>query len=534
MLRYLFILLLPFSLLYSNIISFTEVAPAKTRLSAHNTENQISVKINPRALKRNQSISVNLPQNITVFFENSHFIYRKDGDFSWAGKPSNGSIQDSALFTTKDGYTYGVIFYNNNRYILKSNPDGSYNIFKESLKERSLENDSIQLPPNKPISHPLKSKSQESKTTHQNSAIQRASQRAVNDTVNVMILYTQAYADNYGNGLSANIQNSIDYGNVAMSNGGITLTYNLAYQQLYETAETNESVSMVDALARISGKYESGGYYYSDISINSDIRRLRADHDIDLTSLFRLNTVGGYVGLGWLPNSDTRPSIRSASYNVSEYSEETFAHESGHNFGCGHSRDVQPNGCSGALFDYACGYDTGTFGTIMSYNNNTIQYFSNPDLYPDATGGAVIGEALSDCSRVIEETKGTMAINNDISEINESGDTLNGYSVSGNISSQDDRDGYKIGLGGETVFTLSGGYYLNLYDDKGFLIQSFATSTTETLDNGIYNIIIGNDNDYGSDHYIGTGGYSLTMTSNYVEPPVNNTTIIPIINYLLF
>lgn len=547
MLRYLFILLLPFSLLYSNIISFTKVIPSKTRTTAYNTDNEISVKINPKALKKNQSISVNLPQSITLSFENSHFIYRKDGDFSWAGKPTNGSLQESSLFTTKDGYTYGVIYYDHNRYVLKSSPDGNYKIFKENKKSSVHKNDFIKIPPMKMKQKmPILKDANLSINTKQTSSpapMRSASLRTLNSTVNVLILYTPNYATYHENDLNATIQFSIDYANIAMSNSGIALTYNLAHQALYSNVQSNESASINSALYHISGIDPNTGY--RDITINKDIRRLRATYNIDLTSLFRLNTSidagGEVVGLGWIPNELSRSDMRRSSYNVSEYSDEVFAHESGHNLGCAHDRVT--DACNGGLYSYSCGYRLNSSqGTIMSYSSNVIQYFSNPDInYNGTLIGKPEGDTeAADCSRTIEETKATMAINNDITEANEPEDTISDLNINGHIDPNTDRDWYQVNLGGETTIQMSSQYshiafQANLYDSDGFLMQSYsAAETTINLENGTYNLVISNEDDTDGSAWSSTKNYSVTLTSNYVEPPVNNTTIVPIIHYLLF
>ncbi len=547
--KYFFLLFLLLTTAFAEILSFTTKVATKSRLATPNLASQIHVTLNQKALKKDQLLSIDLPENLLATFENTNFIYRGDGDFSWAGKPNNGSVHDRSLFTTKNGSTYGIIIYNGNRYVLKSNSDGTYKIFKENKKPSVHKDDFLKLPPREilqPI--PTKVKSTTSKPNLQNSipSIKRSPLlRTTNSIINVLILYTQAYADYYEDDLSAQIQYSIDYANIAMSNSNIALTYNLAHQALYENSQSNETIEINDALLHISGKYVEDGYLYSDISINEDIRKLRAIHNIDITSFFRLNTSldagGEVIGLGWMPNELTRSDMRQTSYNVSEYSDDVFAHESGHNFGCAHDRDT--DGCSGALFSYSCGFRfSSTSGTIMSYSNNIIQFFSNPDLYPDEANGAAIGEAESDCSRTIEETKATMAINNDITEANEDGDTISNLTINGNINPENDRDWYQVNLGGATTIHMSSQYsniafQLNLYDNDGFLIDSYVTDdTTITLENGTYNLIIANEDDVDGSIWYETKDYSVTLTSNYVEPltPPAQNSLVPIITYLLF
>ena len=549
MIKYLFLPIVMVSMLLAETPSLTTISTTKVRQLVADSSSQINVTINPKVLKKDQALSIDLPENLTVTFENSNFIYRKDGDFSWVGKPVNGAIDDLSLFTTKDGATYGMIIFNGNKYIMKKKSDGTYKIFKEKRVPIECGNDLIKFP-ERVIKNPIPIKQDTNNRVFKPSSslspepLRSSKLRISNSIINVMILYTQAYADENAGTLSAKIQLSIDYANTAMLNSDVALTYNLAHQVLYENIKSNESVNIIDALYHITGIV--GGAL--DITENEAIRRLRATYNIDETALFRSNPPpldpgGETVGIGWVPTSDSRTTMRRTSYNVSEYSDDVFAHESGHNFGCGHSRDV--DNCDGALSSYACGFDNGNFGTIMSYNINlTIPYFSNPDkIYDSVTIGAV----NTDCSRGIEDTKAIMAINDDITEVNEPGDSLSGYSIDGDINDpsliepSDDRDWYQVELGEETNIQMSSQYgniafYLNLYDEDGFLIRSFITADeTVILDNGIYNLVISNKDDASNSSYSATKIYSVNLTSNYVEPtPPTQNSLVPIINYLLF
>ncbi len=550
MIKPLFLLLSMLSILFAETLSLTTILPTKTRQFATDPSSQINVAINPRALKKSQTLSIDLPDNLSATFKNSHFIYRKDGDFSWIGKPINGTVDDQSLFTTKDGATYGAIVFNANRYIMQKKSDGTYKIYKEEKALKSCGNDLIKFPEKKvyvPI--PLKQ--------NQNNAISKPSSifnpkplrsnklRTANSIINVMVLYTQAFADEFAGTLSAKIQLSIDYANTAMRNSGIALTYNLAHQELYENVHSNETVNIVDALNHISGITDGT---IVDISENEAIRRLRATYDIDKTTLFRSNPPpldpgGEVIGLGWVPSSSSRTTMQRTSYNVSEHSDETFAHESGHNFGCAHSRDI--DNCNGALFDYACGFNDDNFGTVMSYNLNlTIPYFSNPNILHENTA---IGDIQTDCSRSIKNTKEIMAKNDDITEVNENDDAINGYVINGNINDPSindpskDRDLYQIGLGGKTNIQMSSsysniGFYVNLYDVDGFLIRSFITDNENiTLDNGIYNLVVSNEDDTSGNYWLETKAYSVTLTSNYAKAtPATQNQLVPLINYLLF
>ncbi len=525
MLRILFILTSIFTLLLSDILSLTTPIIQKARIKTFDSSKEIHVNINSKILIKNQTISINLPENITVYFENSNFISRKSGDYTWQGKSINGTGDDFLLLTTKNGKTYGIIVHNKIKYILQNSSDGNYKIFKKQIQPKNHD-DFIQLPPIKTnyFDKDIKSRS---------SSKLRISQklRTTSSTIDVLVLYTQAYANYYGGGLSAKIQNSIDYANTAMNNSDILMIYHLAHQVLFENSDSNESVGISNALERISAIDTSNGEA-QNINVNADVRRLRADYHADLVTLFRLNISGGTVGLGWIASNNSKLAMRYTSFNVSEFDDITFAHESGHNLGCGHSRDI--DNCAGAIFNYACGFDDGTTGTIMSYNQSPITYFSTPDKTYD---GTVIGASDTDCSRAINETRVSMQNVSNINEQNEDEDTYSNNVITGHLDSGTDRDQYQIGLGGSTTIEMSSqysniAYYLNLYDKNGYLINSYMSgSETITLDNGMYNLIISNHNDATGSYYNDTKNYTVNITSNYIKPTENITSII---TYLLF
>jgi len=514
------------SFLLAQPITFTKMLHPKTRSSPLDINKKIFVDINIEALKKNQSITINLPKNGTATFENSKFIIRSQGNFTWIGKSGNGS-EDSLILTTKGGSTYGIISANKTKYILRVEKNGYYSVTLQPKRTVSHD-DFIQLPPKKIYDSNTK-KELKGVTPPQglNQTIPKRLRSITNNRVDVLVLYTSAYADFYTNTLAAKIQASIDYANQAMdsSHSEIAMTYNLVKEQLFENADSNESVGINTALNRISV-----------FNQNSDVRHLRASYHADLVTLFRLNTTGGYVGLGYMAGDNSKTSMRRTSYNVSEFDDITFAHESGHNLGCGHSRNVN-GGCGGALFNYACGFDDGTTGTIMSYNNSNIQYFSSPD---KTYNGTIIGAADTDCARAIRETKDSMTNVSDITEVNEAVDSITENTISGTIDPIADRDYYEIGLGGITTFALASDeysnavFFLNLYDKDGFLIASYDDDTQSiNLDNNIYKLVIADQNDITGSSYNATVHYHVNITTSYTPPVVNNANLTPIINYLL-
>jgi len=522
---------LPLYIWGNGIGTLTSITATNTQngaLGKFKTAEKVYVNIETKVLKKDALINVVLPDNTIVSFENKNFETRGNDDLMWSGQGADGEKDTFSLFTTKNGVTYGVIRHEGKRYVLQKFDGEEYSIrFEPEPKREGID---YKVPPiQKAIEFSPEGALQDDATKHKVAPISESEALGEGTSyVDTMVLYTQAYANYYGASLDAVIQLSIDYANDALNNSLIDMAYRLDYQGLYDNVSSNENATINTSL---------------DYITNDDtIKQLRAQEGSDLVTLFRLNTSGGTVGLGWIAPDTSRQSMRRYSFNVSEFSELTFAHEAGHNLGCAHDH-VQ--GCNYALFNYSCGYINGTFGTIMSYTNNYIQYFSNPD--PTLTvGGLPIGvpegdpATAADCARTISQTKIIMAMNDTVAEENEAGDAINGLTMTGTINGIDN-DSYVLNLGGSTQISLasqyaSPSYFANLYKNGNYLVTSFNTSSeTLSLDNGEYILVLSLTNaDTGS--YYPDGGnrdYSVDITTEYIAEASNNSINPGILYYLL-
>lgn len=536
---------------------FTRLDPRGSASAASAEAPSIRVLIDTTALKQNAPITLHLPNGTQVDFNNNRFVRRAAGDYTWIGDALNGARGDLALISTKNAATYGIIIYQGKRYILQKQGDAYVIRFEPEAERSGID----YLTP--PVPHDASDHTTSDAPLHLDAlpdltAPRNTIQDANATMVNVMVLYTQKYADFYGAGLDATIQAIIDYANVALANSNTNLQYTLGYQGLYENGDTNESADINSAL----------NYLTTDDSVKS----LRGEQGGDMVSLFRMNTDGGIVGLGWVSGTTSRPFMRAYSFNIAEYSELTFAHEAGHNLGCGHDHYT---GCSGMHTD-SCGHIDPAFGTIMSYATSYtdingsivdrnvsdpgqdpipyIQYFSNPDVSYNAvpTGISEGEDNASDCADTIIESKDFMALNNTAEEANEANDTLTGnsaegYHITGELPTNgifdSDSDSYLVTLGGETNLTLAANepFFVNVYKNGSYVLGSFKQNKSLNLENGEYLLVISALNDYKIAHLgfevvsnLGvTRQYDINITTQYT-PPSSTWSFLPaVIDYLL-
>jgi hypothetical protein len=210
--------------------------------------------------------------------------------------------------------------------------------------------------------------------TIQESAAGAAPAAAADGTVQIVLMsvYTpQARAAAGGTPqIQARIQAAVDQANTAFVNSNMTARYFLAH-----TAEVSHNDSG-DIVADLN-------WVTSDAAVAS----LRNTYAADMVSLIVANG-GPYCGVGWVQRN---PGAGFANYafqatDIDCLSNQTLAHEHGHNLGFEHDPANAGIAPSGASYPWSFGhYVNGAFRTIMSYNACTVScprvlHFSNPDV----------------------------------------------------------------------------------------------------------------------------------------------------------
>jgi hypothetical protein len=225
-------------------------------------------------------------------------------------------------------------------------------------------------------------------------------------TQDVLVVYTakaQAKAGSQAN-MESKIINAVSAANAAYINSKVGFRLNLVGMVLTNYVETGD---MTTSLTRVRGT--SDGYM-------DDVHPIRDRLGADLVAL--ITEDGGACGIAYVMGKPST-AYASSAFSVTAqscFSNQTFAHELGHNQGNTHDR---ANG-SGGSFPYSFGYRTcdniaptngQSFRTVMAYScsgSPRLNYFANPNVYYNGAqmgvDYAVDPANAADTSRSMNET----------------------------------------------------------------------------------------------------------------------------------
>ena len=345
-----------------------------------------------------QSVLLNLFDDVSVVAVRDRVVGRGWGSFTWFGHV-DGVAHSSVILTVRDGALgAGVIDWPGALFELNATPDGRIVIEKINELDLPPHVDPIPIVPGlEPEAPPAEQQSP--------AAAQPSDDGGV---IDVMVLYTPLARTNWGGqaGIESRITNAIAATNLANTNSLVGFTLNLIHTGEVNYTETgNMSVTLSNLRRTTDGKMD-------------EVHAWRDQYGADLVSLVSEDTSNcGYAYLMSNVSTSFAPFAFSV-VNGSCLTNQTLAHEFGHNQGSHHDRD---NASSTPAYLYSYGYRTqelpNNFRTVMAYSCSwgcsRVSYFSNPDVFYDGTPTGIDHDLdpvnSADNARSLDNTAPTVA-----------------------------------------------------------------------------------------------------------------------------
>ena len=355
--------------------------PAK----AHKAKRNRSVNVRTDLLW-SDALTLNLFDDVTVTAVRDRMIDNVKGNSTWIGHVEGEP--DSEVFLTVRGKTMsGKVLIGSDVYEIEIKSNKKHEITKVDPANNPIRDDtkvvedflaSGGLAASDPVLAPDVAASADGSGT----------------IIDLMVVYTAKAKSNASGqaGIETKIANAVAMANQAYINSQIDMQLNVVYTGEINYAETgNMSTSLSDLTGSYDGKMDA-------------VHALRNQYGADQVVLITADA--NYCGIGYVmtyPGVSFAPYAFSVVHDDSAYaclSNNTLAHELGHNQGNQHDRD---SASSPGAFAYSYGYrlcQTGGFRTVMSYactGGNRVSYFSNPNVLYNGmiTGTATENNALS-------------------------------------------------------------------------------------------------------------------------------------------
>ncbi|NJD07003.1 MAG: hypothetical protein FIA97_10975 [Methylococcaceae bacterium] len=361
------------------------------------------------AMNTGERISLSLPRgNYEVIHDNR--LKHENGDISWVGY----------LETAGKAYRVIITMGPNGNLGQAVTPDGVYNLEQEDgktwlvdlnasgLQLSALENDDVA--PSESDGQTTMANAKANRKTqkggHKGTAttaapVSAASASEAQPVVDLLVLYTAGVKATPS--FATRINHLIAKANQAYIDSNINLKLRLVHAEPVRYTETGSNDRALSDLTL-------GRSTFSKVSA------LRNHYGADLVTLLRPFKYQSQLscGVAWVNGAAGSTMKAGLGYSVvsdgidaasgSYCSDFTLAHELGHNMGSAHDA-IHSNVQGKFPFSYGFGAN-GKFGTIMSYYNPAIGFFSSPSL---TYNGQALGNSNADNATSINRTAATVA-----------------------------------------------------------------------------------------------------------------------------
>jgi hypothetical protein len=304
-----------------------------------------------------------MPQAYVFEFAQSH----GDGIRSWIGQHKDRGTAHRAIITTGPTGSYGVI----------STPEGDYRLVPgeghDWLVDSTVEDehapgidlgDDVRIPPPSAKSIPQQLHQAESFTAIPgvNAAGFAKAAPTPNYFVDLMIVYTQGYANALGANLMTRLNFLVTRANTSYTDSEVAITLRLVHTRVVNYSDATAGDAALYSITPDCTAAQCNGTPF-DAATFGDIESLRNAYGADIVALLRSGASNGGSGIGWIgsstPNSRYMYSVTTGCLTSCE---SVFIHELGHNMGLMHDRATaawQRGGTSAygqGAFSYGFGY----------------------------------------------------------------------------------------------------------------------------------------------------------------------------------
>jgi hypothetical protein len=365
------------------------------------------------AAREGGSLSVPDPDGGTLSFDHVAHTRHDDGMLTWIGRTRGAPIGREAVLTTGSGAVFGRL----------PRPDGSI-LYLETLAGQTrlmLDDAAATGASSEDLSHdvrrpPLEALRAAGKSRLASTAPVDRSQSEL-PTVDVMLAYSPGLASYVGGDAAVRVllQNRIDVGNQALTNGQVQGRYRLVATPRVDINDTEPNSGALDLITNWKGPTAS--------PLALHLAMLRHRHGADLVGLVRryFNPASASCGNGWVGGylgSNIANSVDYGYFTASHgtdngffCADRTIAHEMGHNLGQNHDIENAENKRDGA-HTYSHGYRESPpglqgFYTVMAYGASGQRpslTYSNPNVTRSDCANQPCGTAEADVARSLNLT----------------------------------------------------------------------------------------------------------------------------------